>query len=33
MYPHCHVLECRPLGARAKTDPASFEEVVSLATK
>ncbi len=33
MYPHCHVLECRPLGAPAKADPASFEEVVSLVTK
>jgi hypothetical protein len=34
MYPHCHVLECRALGAPAKAAPAaSFEEVVSLGAK
>lgn len=34
MYPHCHVLECRALGAPAKPEAAaSFEEVVSLAAK
>ncbi|MFO1362129.1 MAG: hypothetical protein U1F45_06575 [Burkholderiales bacterium] len=33
MYPHCHVLECRALGAPARSDPASFEEVASLGAK
>jgi hypothetical protein len=34
MYPHCHVLECRALGAPAKAEPAaSYEEVVSLIAK
>jgi hypothetical protein len=33
MYPHCQVLECRSLAGAAKSDPASFEEVVSLVTK
>jgi hypothetical protein len=33
MYHHCQVLECRPLGAPLKRDPASLEEVISLVTK
>ncbi|HSD44596.1 MAG TPA: hypothetical protein VLD36_22360 [Burkholderiales bacterium] len=33
MYPHCQVLECRPLARSAKPHPASFEEVLSLVAK
>jgi hypothetical protein len=33
MYPHCQVLECRPVGAPPKREPASFEEVISLVAK
>ncbi len=34
MYPHCHVLECRALGAPASHETVpSFEEVVSLGAK
>lgn len=34
MYPHCHVLECRALGAPAKpAATATFEEVISLVAK
>jgi hypothetical protein len=33
MYPHCQVLECRPIGAPARAEHASFEEVLSLVAK
>jgi hypothetical protein len=33
MYLHCQVLECRTVGAPRKSDPISFEDVVSLVTK
>ncbi len=33
MYLHCHVLECRTVGAHPKSDAMSYEDVLSLVTK
>ncbi len=33
MYLHCHVLECRPVGAHPRADAMSFEDVLSLVAK
>ena len=33
MYLHCQVLECHTVGGRSKSEPMSFEEVISLVTK